>query len=88
MSEFGLVTIQLMLDKHGLTEEERSAVDRVARSIGYSGGIDELVEVHGYSSAREIAEEASYTSVRDYFLADGWHQRIVDFNKNGYNGRK
>ena len=84
MADYELVRIELMLDKHGLTERERNAVDRVSRSLGYSGGLDDLVEQHGYSSARDIVAEASFTSVRDYFMGDGWHQRLVDFNLNGH----
>ena len=83
MEDFVLKKYELELDKHGLTRGERRAVDRVARSIGYPGGIDELITIHNYNSALEIAEEASFQSVRDYFLADGWHQRVSDFNRNG-----
>ncbi len=83
MVGFKLVKIEEMLDKHGLTERERDAVDRVSRSLGYDEGLDDLVEQHGYRSAKDIVAEASFTSVRDYFLADGWHQRLADFNLNG-----
>lgn len=84
MSSFKLVKIEEMRDIHGLNEEERKAVDRVVKSLGYNGGIDDLVHQHGYSSAKDIAEEASFKSVRDYFLGDGWHSRVADFNLNGH----
>lgn len=84
MDKYEVVNKQM--DKHGLSRDERPAVESLVKAMGYEG-LDHLVDFNGFASAREIAEGSSFTCVRDYFLADGWHTRTSVLRKNIENGQ-
>lgn len=85
MTREGFSVEERVIDKDGLTTEERVVVDSVARGMGYRG-LDHLLEFNGYSSAIEVAREGFFKNVRDYFLGEGWSSRLEEFHKNIQNG--
>lgn len=68
----------------GLTNQERIAVDFIARKLGYNS-LRELSLENGYSSAREMAYSNSFKCVRDFFLGGDWYSRLKDYDKRNIN---
>jgi hypothetical protein len=71
-----------VVDGDGLTQEERLSVSSLLEPLGYSS-LEEFVSQNGYSSARELARSRNFKSTRDYFLGEGWYDRLAVFDRNG-----
>lgn len=65
----------------GLTPSERRSVDGIVQTLGYSNVIEMAME-NGFTSPRDMAHNFSYKNTRDYFLGDGWYDRLSTFDRN------
>ena len=68
-------------DRDGLTRNERRAIESCIKSLGYED-LNDFVTKSGYNSPREMAYDHRFKNVRDFFLADGWYERLNSHNKN------
>ena len=65
----------------GLTPNGKHAIDGLLQKFGYKDVWD-MAKQNGFSSPREMAHNFHFKNVRDYFVADGWGDRLERFDRN------
>lgn len=81
--EWDIFGIQIrIVGADGLTPGERRSVDAIAQELGYKDVIH-MAKENDFDSPREMAHNYSFKNTRDYFLGEGWFDRLAIFNRNG-----
>ena len=70
-----------MIGEDGLTSNERMAIDPIAQQLGYDN-VAKLAEESGFDSPRDMAHNYSFKNARDFFLGEGYYDRLSKYNKN------
>jgi len=65
----------------GLTPNERKSVDAIVETLGYKD-VMHLARENGFSSPKEMAHNYSFKNARDYFLGEGWYDRLSHYDRN------
>lgn len=80
--ELDLLGIQVrVVGADGLTPNERRAVDGIVQTLGYRDVVH-LAKENGFASPRDMAHNFSFKNTRDYFLGEGWYDRLSHYDKN------
>ena len=79
--EINTKRVQLrVVGSDGMTSWERFSINALISNLGYSD-VEDLAEEAGFDSAREMAYNHNFKNVRDFFLGDGWYDRLAEYDK-------
>lgn len=71
-----------VFDDGGLSPNEKTVIDSTVQSLGYKD-LHHFVTYNGCASAPEFVQDFHFTSVRDFFIGDGWYSRVAHLRRNG-----
>lgn len=74
--------IRFFVRGNSLTTDEKHAINTVIKPLLGYDDVDKMAYDNGYDTADDMARYYSYSNPRDFFLADGYVQRLLPF-KNG-----
>ena len=80
----GNIGIRLFRRGNGLTPDEKVAINTVLKPLLGYDDVDQLARENGYDTADDMARFYSYSNPRDFFLADGYVQRLARFKNNNH----